>query len=175
MKPPRGAVVWWQPICRGERTMSRREYLAKAVSPWLLSVWFVAGGVVALVAAPPPFVQQVFAANCYPDDPNSCPSGEICCGSTCCPSGDCKSCGCCPGNCISGYCCGASDTSYCSVDGCCPGQCIAGHCCGTNDGSYCSEDGCCSSEDHCVDGHCCPEGFDYYCSGQCAECPCDTL
>ena len=84
--------------------MFRREYIVRAVSPWLLSSCFLAAGIVALVAAPPPFVQHLSAqtGGCVPDNPASCTGTQVCCGGVCqdcCQDSDCPS---------GEYCCGGA-------------------------------------------------------------------
>ena len=62
--------------------MSNSGQIFKAQSHWLAAIFFVVVGIVALAAAPPPFVQQVCAngENC---DENPCPAGLTCCEGVC--------------------------------------------------------------------------------------------
>ena len=78
--------------------MFRRAYIERLVSPWLLSVCLMTVGVVALIAALPPFVQRVFADTdtdcsienpcsdplCYTCDTNSGSCVFNCPGQNCC-------------------------------------------------------------------------------------------
>ena len=55
--------------------MSKQECIMRAMLPWLPTACFLAIGAVALVAAPPPFVQHLYArgpGDCGPENP--CPN-----------------------------------------------------------------------------------------------------
>ena len=83
--------------------MSKQGYIVRAMSSWFLAACCLAVGVAALVAAPQPFVQQVFAqSGCTPDQPGAC-GKQFCCGGVCqdcCADGDCgPNTYCCNGTC----------------------------------------------------------------------------
>ena len=85
--------------------MSKQEHIARATSPWVLAVCLLTAGTVALFAAPPPFVQHLFAdGDCMPDDPTAC-GGIGCCGGECCYA---------PNSCVSGHCCPEGYDYWCN-------------------------------------------------------------
>ena len=94
---------------------------SRGESHWLLVICFLAIGVAALIAAPPPFVQYVYAdGDCGPENP--CGDCQSCSNGTCVDNcGPCQTCS--NGNCVNNctqdqYCCSDGSGGYTCSD--CP-------------------------------------------------------